>query len=81
MNVFLKENDLKAAHDNETLKLCLTFGFAVEKTGINQGKILGWSKGFDVQDSIGKDVSQLFQDALNRKRAPVRCAGVLNDVS
>jgi hexokinase len=36
------------------------FSFAVEQGALNHGKLLGWTKGFDVEGVIGKDVVQLL---------------------
>lgn len=62
------------------LKLGFIFGFPVDTTAIDRGKLLAWSKGFAVQDAIGKDIPKLLQDALNRKQLPVQCQAIVNDV-
>jgi hexokinase len=36
------------------------FSFAVEQTALNEGKLLGWTKGFDVKGVPGKDVVKLL---------------------
>lgn len=36
------------------------FSFAVEQQALNSGKLMGWTKGFDVDGVIGKDVVQLL---------------------
>lgn len=36
------------------------FSFAVEQQALNSGKLLGWTKGFNVEGVIGKDVVQLL---------------------
>jgi hexokinase len=66
--------------ENGPLKLGFIFGFPVEKSAINHGKILAWSKGFSVKDAVGKDVAELLQDAINRKQLPVQCQAIVNDV-
>jgi len=73
--------------DNDTdigdaeLKLGLTFSFPVEQTALNKGKILTWTKGFNVRNSVGHDVVQLLQDAFDRKHLHVNCVALVNDVS
>lgn len=79
VGAFLTENELTPK--GPPLKLGFVFGFALKKSGINKGEILGWSKGFSVQDAVGKNASELLQDALNRKQVPVKCEAVINDVS
>jgi hexokinase len=39
------------------------FSFAVEQQALNSGKLMGWTKGFDVDGVIGKDVVQLMSGA------------------
>ena len=41
---------------------------------------MNWNKGFNVANVVGKDVVKLLQDALNRKRLPVQCDALVNDV-
>jgi hypothetical protein len=36
------------------------FSFAVEQAALNSGKLLVWTKGFNVEGVIGKDVVQLL---------------------
>jgi len=36
------------------------FSFAVEQSALNSGKLLVWTKGFNVDGVIGKDVVQLL---------------------
>lgn len=40
------------------------FSFAVEQDSLDSGKLLGWTKGFDVDGVIGKDVVQLMSGQL-----------------
>jgi hexokinase len=39
------------------------FSFAVEQAALNSGKLLVWTKGFNVEGVIGKDVVQLLSGA------------------
>eukprot|EP00775_Hariotina_reticulata_P009697 gene9697-9856_t len=55
------------------------FSFAVEQTALNCGKLMGWTKGFDVEGVIGKDVVQLLSDALVRVGQPCRVLALIND--
>lgn len=77
VNSFLEEQRLQ----NESLELGVDLGFPVEKTALNAGKLLAWTKGYDVKNAVGKDVLQLLQDAFNRKHLKVKCIVQLNDVS
>lgn len=65
---------------NESFQLGLNFGFPVLKTALDKGTILSWSKGFNVKNTVGKDVLRLLQDALDRKGLSVKCMAIVNDV-
>jgi hexokinase len=45
-----------APKDEEVFSLGFTFSFPVQQYGINKGTLIRWTKGFDIQDTIGKDV-------------------------
>lgn len=55
------------------------FSFAVEQAALNSGKLLVWTKGFNVEGVIGKDVVQLLSDALVRAGMPCRVLALIND--
>lgn len=55
------------------------FSFAVEQQALNSGKLLGWTKGFDVDGVVGRDVVQLLSEALVRAGKPCRVLALIND--
>jgi hexokinase len=65
---------------NEIAQLGVTFGFPVKMTALNEGKLLSWSKEFDVKNAVGRDVLQLLQAAFDRKGMQIKCAAIINDV-
>ncbi|KAF2839791.1 hexokinase [Patellaria atrata CBS 101060] len=73
----------KQAGDNteeeEIFDLGFTFSFPVQQIGINRGMLIRWTKGFDIQDAVGKDVCVLLQDELDALHLPVRVAALVND--
>ena len=80
VDVFLKENNL-SGNANDALPIGLAFPFPVEKTSLNQAKLIAWTKGLKVKNGEGEDVVRLLQDAFDRKQVHVRCAALVNDVS
>jgi len=60
--------------------LGLTFSFPVEQSALASGKILTWTKGFNVKNAVGHDVVKLLQDAFDRKHMNVKCIALVNDV-
>ncbi|KJZ75896.1 Glucokinase [Hirsutella minnesotensis 3608] len=65
--------------DEHIFRLGFTFSFPVKQLGINKGKLIRWTKGFDIPDAVGKDVCALLQDEIDRLRLPVKVAALVND--
>ena len=63
----------------EIFDLGFTFSFPVQQNGINRGTLLRWTKGFDIADTIGKDVCALLQEEIDALHLPVRVAALVND--
>ncbi|KAK6428578.1 glucokinase [Oleoguttula sp. CCFEE 5521] len=66
-------------HDEQIFSLGFTFSFPVQQSGINKGTLIRWTKGFDIHDTIGKDVCALLQTEIDRLGLPVRVAALVND--
>ncbi|KKY22990.1 putative glucokinase [Phaeomoniella chlamydospora] len=92
IEAFLKEhhNDHFKAHkgrrankeevaDEDLFDLGFTFSFPVNQVGINRGKLLRWTKGFDVKEAVGQDVCQLLQKEIDDLDLPVKVAALVND--
>ena len=65
--------------EEEIFNLGFTFSFPVQQNGINRGTLLRWTKGFDIADTIGKDVCALLQEEIDALHLPVRVAALVND--
>lgn len=65
--------------DERNFYLGFTFSFPVQQIGINSGKLIRWTKGFDIEDAIGKDVCALLQDEIDKLHLPVKVAALVND--
>ena len=65
--------------DQEYFQLGFTFSFPVQQVGINKGYLIRWTKGFDIKDTVGKDVCSLLQDEINALQLPVKVAALVND--
>ena len=63
----------------EIFQLGFTFSFPVNQIGINRGTLLRWTKGFDIDDAIGKDICGLLQDEIDLLKLPVKVAALVND--
>ncbi|VDK47910.1 unnamed protein product [Anisakis simplex] len=58
---FLKEVDLLEAN----LPIGFVFSYPCELSSIRSARLLWWTKGFDIQDCLQKDVVRLLEEALD----------------
>ena len=65
--------------EKEIFQLGFTFSFPVNQNGINRGTLARWTKGFDIDDAIGKDVCELLQTEIDALHLPVKVAALVND--
>jgi len=65
--------------EEEFFDLGFTFSFPVNQIGINKGKLMRWTKGFDIPEAIGMDVCELLQREIDALKLPVRVAALVND--
>lgn len=61
------------------LPLGFTFSFTFQQVAINKGIMARWDKGFDIPDTIGKDVCALLQEQIDKLGIPVRVTALAND--
>ncbi|VDD76852.1 unnamed protein product [Mesocestoides corti] len=61
------------------IDLGFTFSFPVNQQGLNKGKLMRWTKGFDVKGTIGKDVVELLNSAMKTLGLKVTCRALVND--
>nr|POE79390.1 glucokinase [Quercus suber] len=69
----------RGSRNEEVFNLGFTFSFPVQQSGINKGTLIRWTKGFDIPDTIGKDVCALLQKEIDALGLPVRVAALVND--
>ena len=65
--------------DEDLFQLGFTFSFPVQQIGINKGTLIRWTKGFDIEDAVGKDVCELLQKEIDALHLPVKVAALVND--
>lgn len=63
----------------EKLRLGFTFSFPVEQTALDRGKLIRWTKGFDLPDCVGRDVVEMLQKHIDILKAPVTIVALAND--
>ncbi|KAL1620889.1 glucokinase [Diplodia seriata] len=61
------------------LPLGFTFSFTFQQVAIDKGIMARWDKGFDIPDTIGKDVCGLLQEQIDKLDVPVHVTALAND--
>merc|ERR1712137_667802 len=74
-----REGKADGPEEEEIFNLGFTFSFPVHQIGINKGMLMRWTKGFDIQDAVGKDVCALLQQEIDELHLPVKVAALVND--
>jgi hexokinase len=79
VGIFLEENHRHMLESGTTLNLGFCFSFPFYQTSVNSGVLVRWTKGFNINDAVGKDVGQLLQTELDKLKMPVRVSAIAND--
>ncbi|POO00547.1 Hexokinase [Trema orientale] len=60
-------------------ELGFTFSFPVRQLSISSGTLIKWTKGFNIQDTVGQDVVAELTRAMERIGLDMRVAALVND--
>ncbi|KAK7349216.1 hypothetical protein VNO77_06401 [Canavalia gladiata] len=60
-------------------ELGFTFSFPVLQTSIASGNLIRWTKGFSIDDTVGKDVVAELTKAIQRQGLDMRVSALVND--
>lgn len=56
-----------------------TFSYPIKQSGIRNGELICWTKGFHIPDTVGKDVVQLMEDSFSKIDLKAHIFAILND--
>lgn len=82
--VTLKQFVEKEGSESENMpdknrKLGFTFSFPLRQTSISSGTLLKWTKGFAIEDTVDKDVSECLEEAMTKIGLHMQVAALVND--
>ncbi|XP_022988075.1 hexokinase-3-like isoform X2 [Cucurbita maxima] len=60
-------------------ELGFTFSFPVKQTSASSGALIKWTKGFSIEDMIGRDAAESLQQAIDRIGLDMRVSVLIND--
>ncbi|KAH9315587.1 hypothetical protein KI387_024214, partial [Taxus chinensis] len=80
LEAFVKsEGDGFQPYPGRKTELGFTFSFPMKQLSISSGILIKWTKGFAIADTIGQDIGDCLQNALNKKGLNMRVAALVND--
>ncbi|KAK3138939.1 hypothetical protein QOZ80_5AG0375480 [Eleusine coracana subsp. coracana] len=59
--------------------LGFTFSFPVRQASISSGSLIRWTKEFSIEEAVGKDVAQCFNEALVRNGLNLQVTALVNN--
>ncbi|KAH0465137.1 hypothetical protein IEQ34_005240 [Dendrobium chrysotoxum] len=60
-------------------ELAFTFSFPVRQISVSSGILIRWTKGFAIEDAIGKDVARCLEEAMSKRGLNMRVTALVND--
>ncbi|CAL9109965.1 unnamed protein product [Musa acuminata var. zebrina] len=73
------ENDGFQQLPDDRKDLGFTFSFPVKQLSISSGVLIKWTKGFSIEDAVGKDIAQCLNEAMTKIGLNMRVAALVND--
>ncbi|GKU93985.1 hypothetical protein SLEP1_g7532 [Rubroshorea leprosula] len=60
-------------------ELGFTFSFPMKQTSVSSGILIKWTKGFAIENMVGREIAGCLQQALTRRGLNMRVAALVND--
>ncbi|OVA11688.1 Hexokinase [Macleaya cordata] len=73
------EDNGSELQQNERRELGFTFSFPVRQISASSGILIKWTKGFSIEDLVGKDVTTCLQESMAKIELDMRVAALVND--
>lgn len=74
-----KEEGFSELSAVKRMELGFTFSFPVKQMSVSSGILIKWTKGFAIEDMVGRDVSECLQQAMSKIGLNMRVAALVND--
>ncbi|XP_020267950.1 hexokinase-3-like [Asparagus officinalis] len=74
-----KEEDDFEQRPDISKELGFTFSFPVRHLSVSSGLLIKWTKGFAIEDAVGKDIAQCLDEAMTKRGLDMRVAALVND--
>ncbi|KAH7380215.1 hypothetical protein DE146DRAFT_625178 [Phaeosphaeria sp. MPI-PUGE-AT-0046c] len=73
------DKDNNKLDPQRSFDLGFTFSHATQQDSVASGRLIRWSKGFNIDGAVGQDVCALLQQALTKLTLPIRVVALIND--
>ncbi|XP_073114003.1 hexokinase-3 isoform X2 [Elaeis guineensis] len=75
-----QEDDGSEQKVDEKKELGFTFSFPVRQMSVSSGILVKWTKGFSVEDAVGKDVARCLEEAMTKAGLNMQVAALVDDI-
>jgi len=79
VKTFLAKNVPSASKSGASVPIGFTFSYPMKQTGIKNGELICWTKGFNIKDTLGKDLVGLLEASLKERKVNGSVFAILND--
>ncbi|GFZ20712.1 hexokinase-like 1 [Actinidia rufa] len=79
LNEFVEKEGDPELSSVKRRELGFTFSFPVKQTSVSSGILIKWTKGFSIENLVGKDVSECLEQAMSKRGLDMRVAALVND--
>ncbi|GMH44435.1 hypothetical protein BSKO_12387 [Bryopsis sp. KO-2023] len=73
------ENECRGCIDTSQVKLGFCFSFPMQKSAPDVGRLMTWTKGYEISDGIGEDAVQLLKESCERAGIAAQIPIIMND--
>jgi hexokinase len=74
-----KKKKTKKSKNSKPIPIGFTFSYPMKQNGLRSGELVCWTKGFDIKDTLGKDLVELLQSAMKAQNINAKVFAILND--
>ncbi|KAK5191738.1 hypothetical protein LTR92_008319 [Exophiala xenobiotica] len=78
---FVEQHPPDSQKRSEPLPLGFTFSYPATQDRIDHGRLQTWTKGWDIDDVEGQNVAAMLEDAIARRKLPIKLVTLVNDTT
>ena len=79
VKLFMARHSARPTASGTKVPIGFTFSYPMKQTGIKNGELICWTKGFDIKDTLGKDLVGLLEASMREQEVEGEVFAILND--